>query len=562
MGCGGSKGEASSSNGNDAQPPLGTAQNQTAAAQLDDEAIMTPLKPKEETHDRPAGLESITPFLPLTHPAEDVASGEPSAAAVPVPEAAAPEQEKEEPPVVDWDAVDWKEKLTMDEYKVLREKQTEKRGGEYDDMFMPPEGYFICRGCGSALFSAAAKFKSGCGWPSFDRCYTGAVKLEADLTHGMARREIICATCSGHLGHLFTGEKATDMDQRHCVNSISLKFVKAPPPETLVENGEALDTSAVDKQLKAYWDAVDWKEKLTMDEYKVLREKQTEKRGGEYDDMFMPPEGYFICRGCGSALFSAAAKFKSGCGWPSFDRCYTGAVKLEADLTHGMARREIICATCSGHLGHLFTGEKATDMDQRHCVNSISLKFVKAPPPETLVENGEALDTSAVDKHLNASGTGAGSKQGAASVKPPSDLDLSEPGLAADWAAARTSERGWCMCSYAPQSKSKIVPIARGEGGYGELLAALREREDSVNYAACAASVDGRQRFVFLCYVGASTTAIKKGRAAMHAPYMDKFFDGTAGALPVITSSEELETNHVNGLLLQLCKGSKEALMS
>lgn len=411
MGCGGSKGEASSSNGNDAQPPLGTAQNQTAAAQLDDEAIMTPLKPKEETHDRPAGLESITPFLPLTHPAEDVASGEPSAAAVPVPEAAAPEQEKEEPPVVDWDAVDWKEKLTMDEYK-------------------------------------------------------------------------------------------------------------------------------------------------------VLREKQTEKRGGEYDDMFMPPEGYFICRGCGSALFSAAAKFKSGCGWPSFDRCYTGAVKLEADLTHGMARREIICATCSGHLGHLFTGEKATDMDQRHCVNSISLKFVKAPPPVTLVENGEALDTIAVDKHLNASGTGAGSKQGAASVKPPSDLDLSEPGLAADWAAARTSERGWCMCSYAPQSKSKIVPIARGEGGYGELLAALREREDSVNYAACAASVDGRQRFVFLCYVGASTTAIKKGRAAMHAPYMDKFFDGTAGALPVITSSEELETNHVNGLLLQLCKGSKEALMS
>lgn len=307
------------------------------------------------------------------------------------------------------------------------------------------------------------------------------------------------------------------------------------------------------------WAAVDWKEKLSAEEFRVLREKKTEARGGEYD-MFYPPEGYFICRGCGSALFSADAKFKSGCGWPSFDRCYTGSVRLEADLSHGMQRRELVCATCNGHLGHLFSGEKATDIDQRHCVNTMSIKFVKAPPPETLVENGEALDTTAVDKLLQAAGPSAGG-QGAASVKPPSDLDLSEPGLAADWAAARAWERGWCLCSYAVDSKAKIVPVSKGDGGFDELRAALRERQDAVNYAAAATTVDGRLRFVFLCYIGESTSAIKRGRAAMHAPHMEKFFDGTVGAIPVLTSSDELENAHVNGLLKQLCKGSKEAVI-
>ena len=301
-------------------------------------------------------------------------------------------------------------------------------------------------------------------------------------------------------------------------------------------------------------------EKLSADEYKVLREKQTEKPGGEYD-FFYPPEGYFICRGCGSALFSAAAKFKSGCGWPSFDRCYAGAVRLEVDLSHGLQRRELCCATCGGHLGHLFTGEKATQIDQRHCVNSMSIKFIKAPAPETLVENGGAIDTADIDKQLQAARPAAGSKQGAASVKPPSDLDLSDAGLLADWSAARASDSGWCVCSYAEGSKAKIVPVAKGEGGFGELRATLRQREDAVNYAACAAVVDGRSRFVFLCYIGASTSAIKRGRASMHAPHMDKFFDGTAGALPVLTSPDELELAHMNALLLQLFKGSKEAVM-
>jgi methionine-R-sulfoxide reductase len=90
-------------------------------------------------------------------------------------------------------------------------------------------GYFKCRACSSPLFAAAAKFKSGCGWPAFDRCYVGSIILEVDVSHGMARREVVCARCRSHLGHLFVGEGATPTNQRHCVNSLSIKFVKESP---------------------------------------------------------------------------------------------------------------------------------------------------------------------------------------------------------------------------------------------------------------------------------------------------------------------------------------------
>ena len=136
---------------------------------------------------------------PATNAAPEVA---PVAAPAPAPLAAAAPAAPPTPEV-DWKSVDWKEKLSTDEYKVLREQHTEAAGsGEYD-RFYPPEGHFICRGCGQALFSAEAKFKSGCGWPSFDRCYEGAIVLRADTSHGERRRELVCARCEGHLGHLF-----------------------------------------------------------------------------------------------------------------------------------------------------------------------------------------------------------------------------------------------------------------------------------------------------------------------------------------------------------------------
>mmetsp|Transcript_5246 Transcript_5246/g.10719 ORF Transcript_5246/g.10719 Transcript_5246/m.10719 type:complete len:150 (-) Transcript_5246:52-501(-) len=86
---------------------------------------------------------------------------------------------------------DWKQVLSPEEFRVLREKGTERAGtGEYDKMY-PVKGHFKCAGCGNPLYSAQSKFNSGCGWPAFDKCYQGSLKVEVDRTWGMTRTEIM-----------------------------------------------------------------------------------------------------------------------------------------------------------------------------------------------------------------------------------------------------------------------------------------------------------------------------------------------------------------------------------
>lgn len=116
----------------------------------------------------------------------------------------------------------WKQRLTPEEYRILREKGTERPfSGEYNLLF--DEGNYVCAGCGKPLFTSEHKFNSHCGWPSFDNEIPGTVLKKRDTSHGMIRTEIICANCGGHLGHIFD-DGPTDTGLRYCVNSVSLKF--------------------------------------------------------------------------------------------------------------------------------------------------------------------------------------------------------------------------------------------------------------------------------------------------------------------------------------------------
>ena len=119
---------------------------------------------------------------------------------------------------------DWQDRLTPEQYHVLREGGTERAfTGQYDKHF--EEGEYRCAGCGTVLFESDTKYNSGCGWPAFTKPAEGdKVEERRDTSHGMIRTEVLCAECGGHLGHVFPDGPQDEGGMRYCINSLSLDF--------------------------------------------------------------------------------------------------------------------------------------------------------------------------------------------------------------------------------------------------------------------------------------------------------------------------------------------------
>jgi len=125
---------------------------------------------------------------------------------------------------------EWKQRLSEEQFRVLRQQGTERAfTGKYDLHF--ENGTYSCAGCGTLLFTSDSKFDSGCGWPAFyQKADTGKIVERIDRSFGMIRTEVLCGSCGGHLGHVFPdGPRPTGM--RYCINSAALDFKEEKKPE-------------------------------------------------------------------------------------------------------------------------------------------------------------------------------------------------------------------------------------------------------------------------------------------------------------------------------------------
>jgi peptide-methionine (R)-S-oxide reductase len=140
-------------------------------------------------------------------------------------------------------------------------------------------------------------------------------------------------------------------------------------------NSTAQDEKAKSESFAIIKSEIEWKAELSDAEFHVLREAGTERSFSSSLNKNYEP-GTYICAACSTVLFKSEHKFDSGTGWPSFDREVVGNVSFSTDYDMGYARTEEHCATCGGHLGHVFGDGPSDTTGKRHCINGVALKFI------------------------------------------------------------------------------------------------------------------------------------------------------------------------------------------
>jgi len=146
-----------------------------------------------------------------------------------------------------------------------------------------------------------------------------------------------------------------------------------------IPKGHVMQDSQLTPEEIAQLTNADWRARLSDEEYRVLRQKGTERPfTGIHNDM--SEQGVYRCKGCGAKLFDSSNKFDAGCGWPSFDATLDeSAVDEHLDTSHGMRRVEVTCRNCGGHLGHVFPDGPRETTGLRYCINSVAIDLEPKP---------------------------------------------------------------------------------------------------------------------------------------------------------------------------------------